>query len=462
MDLSLTTSTVAAATTIVAATAAYMMQHRPKGFTEEELAAEDENANQIKANASNANNKRAASTSPKKADELTVSAKKSAKKAKADKKKKQKAKKAAKKAAQATITIDSAPQKALDLTTADADAPAEEGWEVVVDKKPKAKLSPAVAALLRRKSLEVDSTVKPTTALPASATAADTSTAAITATTATIKIAVAKIGHVVGINGKTITAIRELTGCIISIPDRETITGMSVDVTVTGEDAREVSAAKKIVADLTSKGYSAQLEGALSGGDFCEAQVKVPVASLHEVIGKGGAIIQAVQSKLGVKLSVPDTSKGKVGAKKVVKVTVAGPKDGVAKAKEVVKSLVVHHYHALTHPGTTHCEVDVPEAMYSIVIGPRGSSIKHIQNSYLVKVHIPRDGDGSAVTVIGSAGRVKQAKKHILAMVANANAEQEAQADWGYGEAEPEHHERHEAWMDQYAPPRRTTGAQWA
>jgi len=459
MDLSLTT-TVAAATTIVAATAAYMMQHRPKGFTEEELAAEDENANQIKANASNANNKRAASTSPKKADEPTVSAKKSAKKAKADKKKKQKAKKAAKKAAQATITIDSAPQKALDLTTADADAPAEEGWEVVVDKKPKAKLSPAVAALLRRKSLEVDSTVKPTTALPASATAADTITAA--ATTATIKIAVAKIGHVVGINGKTITAIRELTGCSISIPDRETITGMSVDVTVTGEDAREVSAAKKIVADLTSKGYSAQLEGALSGGDFCEAQVKVPVASLHEVIGKGGAIIQAVQSKLGVKLSVPDTSKGKVGAKKVVKVTVAGPKDGVAKAKEVVKSLVVHHYHALTHPGTTHCEVDVPEAMYSIVIGPRGSSIKHIQNSYLVKVHIPRDGDGSAVTVIGSAGRVKQAKKHILAMVANANAEQEAQADWGYGEAEPEHHERHEAWMDQYAPPRRTTGAQWA
>jgi len=460
MDLSLTTSTVAAATTIVAATAAYMMQHRPKGFTEEELAAEDENANQIKANASNANNKRAASTSPKKADELTVSAKKSAKKAKADKKKKQKAKKAAKKAAQATITIDSAPQKALDLTTADADAPAEEGWEVVVDKKPKAKLSPAVAALLRRKSLEVDSAVKPTTALPASATAADTTAAATT--TATIKIAVAKIGHVVGMNGKTITAIRELTGCCISIPDRETITGMSVDVTVTGEDAREVSAAKKIVADLTSKGYSAQLEGALSGGDFCEAQVKVPVASLHEVIGKGGAVIQAVQSKLGVKLSVPDTSKGKVGAKKVVKVTVAGPKDGVAKAKEVVKSLVVHHYHALTHPGTTHCEVDVPEAMYSIVIGPRGSSIKHIQNSYLVKVHIPRDGDGSAVTVIGSAGRVKQAKKHILAIVANANAEQEAQADWGYGEAEPEHHERHEAWMDQYAPPRRTTGAQWA
>lgn len=458
MDLSLTT-TVAAATTIVAATAAYMMQHRPKGFTEEELAAEDENANQIKANASNANNKRAASTSPKKADEPTVSAKKSAKKAKADKKKKQKAKKATKKAAQATITIDSAPQKALDLTTADADAPAEEGWEVVVDKKPKAKLPPAVAALLRRKSLEVDSTAKPTTALPASATPADTITAA--ATTATIKIAVAKIGHVVGINGKTITAIRMLTGCTISIPDRETITGVSVDVTVTGEDAHEVSAAKKIVADLTSKGYSAQLEGALSGGDFCEAQVKVPVASLHEVIGKGGAIIQAVQSKLGVKLSVPDTSKGNVG-KKVVKVTVAGPKDGVAKAKEVVKSLVVHHYHALTHPGTTHCEVDVPEAMYSIVIGPRGSSIKHIQNSYLVKVHIPRDGDGSAVTVIGSAGRVKQAKKHILSMVANANAEQEAQADWGYGEAEPEHHERHEAWMDQYAPPRRTTGAQWA
>merc|ERR1719174_2419058 len=386
------------------------MQHRPKGFTEEELAAEDENTNQIKTNASNANNKRAASTSPKKADEPTVSAKKSAKKAKADKKKKQKAKKAAKKAAQATITIDSAPQKALDLTTNDADAP----------------------------------------------------TTAIT-TSATIKIAVAKIGHVVGSSGKTITAIRELTGCDISIPDRETITGVSVDVTVTGEDAREVSAAKKIVADLTSKGYSAQLEGALSGGDFCEAQVKVPVASLHEVIGKGGGIIQAVQSKLGVKLSVPDTSKGNMGAKKVVKVTVAVPKDGVAKAREVVKSLVVHHYHALTHPGTTHCEVDVPEAMYSVVIGPRGSSIKHIQNSYLVKVHIPRDGDGRAVTVIGSAGRGKQAKKHILAMVANALiAEQEAQADWGYGEAEPERHEHHEAWMDQYAPPRRTTGAQWA
>lgn len=455
MDLSLTTTTIAATTTLVAATAAYMMQ-RPKGFTEEELVA-DENANQ---NTSNTN-KRAASTSPKKVDEPTVSAKKNAKKAKADKKakkQKQKAKKAAKKAAQATITIDSSPQKAFDLTM-----PAENGWEVVVDKKPKAaKLSPSVAKLLSRKSLEV-ATVPVTSSTPV--TAATTAAAANTATTATVKVAVAKIGHIVGPAGKTITAIRELTGCDVSIPDRDTITGATVDITLSGEDAREVAAARLIVADLTTKGYSAALEGTLANGDFSEAAVKVPVASLHEVIGKGGAIIQSIQSTLGVKLNVPDTTH--VGAKKVVKVTVAGTREGVAKAIEVVRSLVAHHYHALTHPGTTHVEVDVPEAMYAIVIGPRGSSIKHIQNSYLVKVHIPRDGDTQqAVTVVGSVGRVKQAKKHILAMVANAYAEQEAERDWdnegsyGYGD-EPEH-ECHEAWMDQYRPPRRTTGAQWA
>jgi len=455
MDLSLTTSTVAAATTIVAATAAYMMQHRPKGFTEEELAAEDENANQIKANASNANNKRAASTSPKKADEPTISAKKSAKKAKAEKKKKQKAKKAAKKAAQATITIESAPQKALDLTM-----PAEDGWEVVVEKKPKAaKLSPSVAKLLSRKSLEV-ATVPATSTSPAASSPANAASSAAATTTANVKIAVAKIGHIVGPAGKTITAIRELTGCDVSIPDRDTITDVTVDVTLSGEDAREVAVARRIVADLTTKGYSA----ALANGDFSEAAVKVPVASLHEVIGKGGATIQAIQSTLDVKLNVPDTTH--VGAKKVVKVTVAGTREGVAKAIEVVRSLVAHHYHALTHPGTTHAEVDVPEAMYSIVIGPRGSSIKHIQNSYLVKVHIPRDGDTQqAVTVVGSAGRVKQAKKHILAMVANAYAEQEVERGWGnenYGCGDELEHERHEAWMDQYRPPRRATGAQWA
>merc|ERR1711924_554111 len=79
-------------------------------------------------------------------------------------------------------------------------------------------------------------------------------------------------------------------------------------------------------------------------------------------------------------------------------------------------------------------------------------------NSYLVKVHIPRDGDiQQAVTVVGSAGRVKQAKKHILVMVANAYAEQEVERGWvnegSYGCGDEPEHERHEAWMDQYRPP---------
>jgi len=464
MDFSLTTTAAAVALTTTAAVALSLMQRPAPKLTEEYLVSENNNTKK---------NKRP--EAPKSAVDKTVSLSvdtladkaKSAKKAKADKKKKQKAKKASSKKQLASdmLSTPSTPQKPLALAVNDADSATapEEGWDVVVAKRPKqSTISPSVAALLRRESLEVEKLPLTSKVLAVTATTATSKAAPEPSHSSEVKVSAAKLGHIIGPAGQTIKAIQELTGCSIDIPDREGAMGASITVTATGADTKQLQTAKRIIADLCSKGYSSNLESALSGGDFNEGMVKVPIGQVHEIIGKGGATIQLIQKTLGVKLNIPDTTSA--GKKKNIKVTIAGPKKAVQEAKDVVKSLVHHHYHQLTHPGTTHIEVEVPPSMYNIVIGPRGSAIKHIQNSYSVKVHIPGDeSDTDNVVVVGSTGRVKQAKKHILSMVERAYAEQEAQQDWNTsGDQEQHEHERYEPWMDDYMAPRRTAAAQWA
>jgi len=350
-----------------------------------------------------------------------------------------------------TSTIQTQSKKALvEIAAPPNTCPlSKEGWDIVIDKKSKAQavLAPSVAALLKRKeSLEVH-------ALPTAAPSVVDDKIEPSATV-DVKVDSNKLGVVIGPAGETIKLIQEVTCTKVDIPETD-FTKFTV-IAVTGTDSASVQKAKSIIIDLCSKGYSAFLEGT----DFQENTAKVPLAQLHEIIGKGGSVISTIQKTLNVKLNIPDTKEP--GNKKVAKITIAGPKAGVAEAKAVIKCIVSKHYHPLTHPGVTDTEVDVPASLYNIVIGPRGSSIKHIQNMYDVKVHIPNAASSTdKVVVVGTVGGVQRAKKHIKTTIDRAIAADEEQGSWGNVEEE-EGQGHYESWMDEYAPPRRCTGAQWA
>ena len=142
-----------------------------------------------------------------------------------------------------------------------------------------------------------------------------------------------------------------------------------------------------------------------------------------------------------------------------VKITVAGIKDKVQQAKDIITELTKYFHTSVTHPGQIHVEMDVPAALYSYIIGARGSEIKHIQNNFKVSVHIPNaDTVAKNVLVVGDPVGVKGAEKYIQKIIDQAIADKEhaeKMADsWVDGEGEPEE-AGHEQWMDAYVHPSR-------
>lgn len=169
------------------------------------------------------------------------------------------------------------------------------------------------------------------------------------------------------------------------------------------------------------------------------------------MIGKGGACIKAIQDYYGVRLNVP------VGVARddatMVKIGIAGSIDKVSAAKATIKE-IAHYYHsAVTHPGVIHDELDdVPVASYNLIIGPKGSEIRHIQANFKVSVYIPNATSlCKELLVVGLEQNVQAAANYIRKIV-NQSAKDEAAASeafWASAEPEP----LHEGWMDQYVHP---------
>jgi len=287
---------------------------------------------------------------------------------------------------------------------------------------------------------------------------------------AEVKIDGRKLGILIGPGGATIKALQEATGAKIELPERdkgeEMATGPCL-VTITG-DAKAVAAAHKAVQELGSKGYTSVLET----GNFTEGAISVPIPAISELIGKRGVIIKTIQDTFEVRLNFPDTKNIPQDGfgrqqKKTVKVGIAGDKANVAKAKQCMKDILKFHHHTLTHPGMTHIELNVSEGLYSFVIGPKGSSIKHIQNNFDVKVHIPGPDDANTkILVVGAPSDCQLAKKYVDKLIEKATAEPEEQEEEDWKKTDESYDSRyddegpHEAWMDQYKPPPRKTG--WA
>jgi hypothetical protein len=138
----------------------------------------------------------------------------------------------------------------------------DDGWNVVEDKRKQ-------KALTKPKA--------PEKAAPAAASSSSSSAAAATETVpteapTTMQVAVdnKRVGVIIGPKGATLKQIQELTGVEIQTPKDKDSKAEVVNVTVTGPSTG-VAVASRIINDLNTKGYSADLEGE----DFNEAHMMI-------------------------------------------------------------------------------------------------------------------------------------------------------------------------------------------
>jgi rRNA processing protein Krr1/Pno1 len=216
-----------------------------------------------------------------------------------------------------------------------------------------------------------------------------------------------KIGRLIGPKGANLKLITEKTGLT-----RIDTTGNIF--TLTGP-AKAVEAAEIAVRELVDKGFMS-----LAYDNFSEAAVQVHPSVFPDLIGKGGVTIRAIKESLGAEISIPQVPPNANKTKKF-KVGIAGSAEAVEKAKAVINDIVMYYHHEITHPGQVHEEFEVPDWMYRFIIGSKGSEMRHIQNSYKVRVYIPREHSSNQnVVVVGEKPDVAKAKAYIDKVMWNA------------------------------------------
>merc|ERR1712063_207823 len=120
-------------------------------------------------------------------------------------------------------------------------------------------------------------------------------------------------------------------------------------------------------------------------------------------------------------IDIPQESKkGKGGgagpAPRDAKVSVAmgGTREMVEKAVGILMNILQYYHDEVTHPGDIHEELEVAERNYRFLIGKGGSEMRHIQNSFKVRVCIPREHSFLRnVAIVGKKDNVEKAKAYI-------------------------------------------------
>eukprot|EP00944_MAST-04C_sp_MAST-4C-sp1_P005577 g5577.t1 len=249
-----------------------------------------------------------------------------------------------------------------------------------------------------------------------------------------VQVLAKQVGIVIGPGGKNLQAIQTGTNTRINVP--RNIQGTTTKIEIQGLGA-DIASAKRAINDLLNKGYCSFT----IGDDFCEDSIMVHPQFFSEIIGKNGIIIRKIQDEVGAKLNLPRDTNANSSQRSRVMIT--GSKANVRQAKDVVYSIMQFYHHEITHPGVVHAELNVAEWQRQTLIGPKGSTIRHIQGNWSVGVHLPNENSlNSNTLVVGLPKNVEGAKKYILKILsdadeAQASVEQENayadDADWGAG-----------------------------
>jgi rRNA processing protein Krr1/Pno1 len=337
-------------------------------------------------------------------------------------------------------------------------ADAADGWEVVGQKamnKKKVKAASVALAAAKEEKAAVDDAAVVEAAVPVEEVFKSE-----------VTVEFRKLGAIIGPKGATLKALREAGSVDIQVPRRdendkppEPSSMATVELSGSHDGMKKVA---KAINEISTKGYCRLL----AGDDFIEANVAATSRCCAELMSGSGKGIRAIQDACNVRIHVPPApAKLKAGEISAAsgnssssKLGIAGPVAGVMRAKSIIKEIMEFKHSEVTHPGVVHRAVPVPPHLFSIIIGPKGSEIKHIRSNFKVNVHIPDNEVGAqppaeapGVLVIGPQTAVDSASRYIEKIVdqatqAAAAAESKVSEDWAQEEPAP----AHESWMDQY------------
>merc|ERR1719152_943401 len=96
---------------------------------------------------------------------------------------------------------------------------------------------------------------------------------------------------------------------------------------------------------------------------------------------------------------------------------------------------MMYGHHELTHPGQAHKETHVEQWKFSFLIGKGGSEMRHIQNSYRVRVNIPREHSmNQNIVIVGDKVDVDRAFNYVEKLLGNADTIAKSRENRGDGD----------------------------
>lgn len=242
--------------------------------------------------------------------------------------------------------------------------------------------------------------------------------------TAEVRVDAKLHGRILGAGGSTLQKLEAITGAKINVPRKEE---RSERIKITGT-AGAVAAAKEAIEELVSKGFATLL----LNPDEISRELRIESRHQAIVIGRGGAHIQKIQQKLGVRINMPEKKQeGKRGANvndEWVTLNLVGTPEAVSAAWTAITQLINDGFSAVTHEGWTSVKLSVPKAEIGAVIGQRGKKIQKLQEETRTRINIANDavGDEITVSIAGLPGDVAAAEAQIREAVEESLREKAA------------------------------------
>jgi rRNA processing protein Krr1/Pno1 len=222
-----------------------------------------------------------------------------------------------------------------------------------------------------------------------------------------VRVPKAKHGLIIGKGGTTLDLIQKETKAKVTMPKRE---GGGLGVVISGT-AEQVKEAEQIVRDLAIKGYSQLTHPNFQSGEI----ILENSDQVGRIAGPGGVFLKAIQKNSGATLQLPE----KDAAKAVI--NISGKLEQITNAKLAIMSLLDQGYSEYTHPGWVTEEYDFQPEYLGRLIGPGGSKIKELQQTYNVKIDTPKREDvkQDIIVIKGKPSSIEEAKEAIAELTVN-------------------------------------------
>lgn len=204
-------------------------------------------------------------------------------------------------------------------------------------------------------------------------------------------------------------SIQLATGTDIDIPKKG---GLRTSIVISGTKAGCLEA-KKNLKQLVEKNYCD-----ITQPGTTDSAIEVPAKQIGVVIGRGGENIKIITSETGAKINMPDRdSDSNI-------VTITGSSEAVQQAKNAIQQLMDKGFSDITHANHTMASITVHRDSIGTLLGPRGATIKKIQEECKVKINVPRSNDELIeCTLVGEASDIVDCRIRIEAMLVEPEPE---------------------------------------